>query len=441
VKFTLNNYRCFAQTPAIEVKPLTFIVGENSAGKTSLMAALRFGLELSRSPDASFFNKYPFDLGPYEDIVYDGDISSASKRFSVKIEKFVKLSNAQMFPAGERKGKDLPILVECTFFFRSNFGETALSSVRLESEGDQMDVRFDNSVTVVMLSNGGRTEITQDEMFFLSQGKSVSLQGSFYSFAMLRFRKDEQNLSADDRDRLDRFSTLYDAFLSDNYEIVATPPVRSVPRKVYTSQDDSSSDRAASAPHELSRIKRSDRARWTKINRELNRLGRNSGLFNKFDVKKLTDQDSGPFQLKVTVRGRASAISDVGYGVSQSLPIFTDIISHRGLKSALLMQQPEVHLHPKAQAELGTIFSEFVDKNSKGIIIAETHSDHLIDRVRIEIVEGRLSPLLVNVVFLEPTSSGVDVHQISFDNQGNIKGAPPSYRDFFIREQERVLGF
>lgn len=442
MKLSLNNYRCFANTPPIEVKPLTLIVGENSTGKTSLMAALRFGLELSRSSDASFFNKYPFDLGPYEDIVHDSAIASSSKRFSIAIEKYVKLSNAKMFPAGPEKKKEKPILVECTFFFRSNYGETALSSVRLVSEGDQMDVRFDGGVTVVMLSDGGRTEISQkDEMFFVPEGKSVSLQGSFYSFALLRFRKDEQNLTSDDRQRLDRFSTLYDAFLSDNYEIVATPPVRSVPRKVYTSQDDTSSDRTSSAPHELSRIKRSDRARWTKINSELNRLGRKSGLFNKLDVKKLTDQDSGPFQLKVTVRGRASAIADVGYGVSQSLPIFTDIISHRSKKSALLMQQPEVHLHPRAQAELGTIFAEFVEKNSNGIIVAETHSDHLIDRLRIEIIEGRISPSLINLVFLDPTTDGVAVHQISFDRQGNIKNAPPSYRDFFIKEQERILGF
>lgn len=57
-----------------------------------------------------------------------------------------------------------------------------------------------------------------------------------------------------------------------------------------------------------------------------NSTGKLSGLFTRFDVTKLTPQDSGPFQLKVKVRGRSSTIADVGYGVSQALPLMTDLI-------------------------------------------------------------------------------------------------------------------
>ena len=87
------------------------------------------------------------------------------------------------------------------------------------------------------------------------------------------------------------------------------------------------------------------------------------------------------------------------------------------------------------------MFAEFVTTNSKGFIVAETHSDHLIDRIRIEIREKRLSPSLLNIVFFCSEGNNVDIHQISVDSQGNLVGAPSSYRQFFIREQERVLGF
>ena len=186
---------------------------------------------------------------------------------------------------------------------------------------------------------------------------------------------------------------------------------------------------------------RSDARRWARINKGLSRFGRQSGLFSRFDIKKLTQQNSGPFQVKVTVRNRSSTIADVGYGVSQSLPIMTDLIVHSNQPSALLLQQPEVHLHPRAQAELGTMFSEFVTKNSKGFIVAETHSDHLIDRIRIEVREGKLNPSLVNIVFFCSEGNDVEIYQLDLDKQGNLIGAPKSYRQFFIREQERVLGF
>ncbi|WP_370180258.1 AAA family ATPase [Alteriqipengyuania sp.] len=443
MKLFLNNYRCFAETREIEVLPLTLIVGENSSGKTSLMAALRFSLELSRSGATSFFNVYPFDLGPYDDIVHESGLKSTSERFSLKIEKYVDPNSTRFFPHESSAASEVrKVLVSCTFFFKSNYGDTVLSSIRLECEGDQMDVRYDEDMRVTILSGDTRSELSQPSMFSEAPSNAaVSLQNSFYMLMTLYYHQDDKEKASFERRKLRRFAALYDALLSDNHHVVATPPVRSVPRKVYTASDDATIDRAESAPHELSKVKRSDKKRWARLNRELNRYGKQAGLFNKLDVKKLTHQDSGPFQLKVTVRGRSTAIADVGYGVSQSLPIFADLVNYRGSKAALLLQQPEVHLHPRAQAELGSIFAEFVNANSKGLVIAETHSDHLIDRVRIEIKEGRLNPKLVNMVFLEPGNEQVEVHQIRFDKEGNLRGAPPTYRDFFIREQERVLGF
>jgi hypothetical protein len=308
-----------------------------------------------------------------------------------------------------------------------------------------MDLTFDKSARLTLIIDKSRYSFDQDDLFGTPVSKSsISLQNALYLLVSFRFRPKEdgslaRNLDSD-LSKIERFASLYDAFITSNYPVVATPPVRSVPRKVYTGAEEGFGERGDSAPHELSKIKRSDKRRWASINQELNKLGRTSGLFNRFDIKKLTQQDSGPFQVKVTVRGRSSAIADVGYGVSQSLPIFTDLITNKAERVALLLQQPEVHLHPRAQAELGTIFAQFVSNNSRGLIIAETHSDHLVDRIRIEVSEGRLNPSLVNIVFLCPTDDEVEVFQMGLDRQGNVLKAPAGYREFFIREQERLLG-
>jgi predicted ATPase len=87
------------------------------------------------------------------------------------------------------------------------------------------------------------------------------------------------------------------------------------------------------------------------------------------------------------------------------------------------------------------MFSEFISKNSKGYIIAETHSDYLVDRIRIDVREGRLNCHNVNIIYFHAGENSIEIHEISIDKQGNLTNCPDRYRDFFIREQERVLGF
>jgi predicted ATPase len=73
--------------------------------------------------------------------------------------------------------------------------------------------------------------------------------------------------------------------------------------------------------------------------------------------------------------------------------------------------------------------------------IVETHSDYMIDRARIEIRKGTINPEDVSLIYLEPKRRFVNVHNISFDKMGNMVGAPTHYREFFLKETDRLLGF
>ena len=82
----------------------------------------------------------------------------------------------------------------------------------------------------------------------------------------------------------------------------------------------------------------------------------------------------------VKVRGPKANIVDVGYGVSQILPILVQILSpnvSRHEMSFSLLQQPEVHLHPKAQAEFSSLLARLANKGDRSFIV-ETHSDYMI---------------------------------------------------------------
>ena len=148
---------------------------------------------------------------------------------------------------------------------------------------------------------------------------------------------------------------------------------------------------------------------------------------------------SDPFQLQVRAKsGTPANIMDVGYGVSQSLPILVDIHSHRD--SLFLLQQPEVHLHPRAQAELATVFAASVRENGNSFMI-ETHSDHIVDRMRILVRQGKIPAEDVSILYFEPVRNAVQIHNIEVDSDGNLENVPSGYRDFFLRESDRLLGF
>ena len=105
-----------------------------------------------------------------------------------------------------------------------------------------------------------------------------------------------------------------------------------------------------------------------------------------------------------------------------------------------LLQQPEVHLHPKAQAEFSSLLAQLANTNNQSFII-ETHSDYMIDRARIDIRKGHIRPEDVSLIYFEPKGNIAKVHNISFDEMGNLVGVPPHYRDFFLKETDRLMGF
>lgn len=109
-----------------------------------------------------------------------------------------------------------------------------------------------------------------------------------------------------------------------------------------------------------------------------------------------------------------------------------------GSNTTLLLQQPEVHLHPKAQAALGSMIKDWVSKSNKTVVV-ETHSDYLVDRLRLEVKQAHLKASDVKIFFLEKIGSKTKLHVLEVDAQGNILNAPDGYRDFFLGKQTALL--
>ena len=114
---------------------------------------------------------------------------------------------------------------------------------------------------------------------------------------------------------------------------------------------------------------------------------------------------------------------------------------HPGTRNrTFLLQQPEVHLHPRGQAALANVFIDSA-KNHHDQFLIETHSDYIVDRVRIAVRKQQIAPEDVSVLYFEPRGNAVTIHNLTLDADGNLEGAPPSYRAFFARETDALLGF
>ena len=167
-------------------------------------------------------------------------------------------------------------------------------------------------------------------------------------------------------------------------------------------------------------------------------------MFDEITIKRLGRRDSEPFQVQVRklgskLKGPLRNLIDVGYGVSQVLPVITELLRPKA-PPMFLLQQPEVHLHPSAQAALGSLFCQIASRERQ--LIVETHSDNLLDRVRMDVRDGvsALKPEEVSILFFERNDLDVRIHSLGIDEMGNITNAPASYRNFFMQETTRALG-
>jgi len=134
------------------------------------------------------------------------------------------------------------------------------------------------------------------------------------------------------------------------------------------------------------------------------------------------------------VTGVISNLIDVGYGASQAIPVIRACMSSG--RGPLFVEQPEIHLHPKSQANLAEILCETsLDRQ----VVVETHSEHMINRARILVAEGKLAPSHVVINFVTRSHTGSRVRPIRLLKNGDFdRNWPRGYGFFDERYQDTM---
>ena len=386
-QFTIEEVRCFGERQTLEIRPLTFLVGENSTGKTTTLACFHVLADYLRGRGVVFNglpqNLHPYSMGTFKDIV----------RNSRKKEKVFRLGFTS-----KHVDEDVQWTVE--FVEKKEGIEPAVNSVTIElidgkiiiETKDEMEMEvsldfFDEEQNQYRIICGSDVLNSLPFFFVLSAFQGQSEEKNTFS----KYLKKKSEKFKNSRHQL--------WHIWDTISMFSTSPVRSRPERTYDPTREFNDPEGSDVPMYLMRIEATQKKDWEVLKQQLVEFGKSSDLFQNIEIKRLGRALGSPFQLQFKVRGPKVNIIDVGYGVSQILPILVQILNpsiskgtRRTSQSTFsLLQQPEVHLHPRAQAEFSSLLVKLANKGDQSFIV-ETHSDYMIDRARIEIRKGTIRP-------------------------------------------------
>lgn len=423
----LDNFRGFTDT-LIPFAPVSFLVGENSTGKSSVLALIN----LISSPDFWFsqnFNVEEYEFGGFRDILSSGSPADAEFTFGIfagPLEGREKqAAKTYSFLASYREKDALPML---TFFGRIRDGN--LLAVRRDRKSwkyrtdkvlRNIPVVEPRTVFQILQEERGNTKNAYKDV-----PKAISSQsGVFPILAMLE--------ALDTNEKPDHLE-----FLFPLPQLAWLAPIRTKPKRTYDGYGAYYSPEGEHTPY-LLRKKLTSGKKAETFRSALETFGKASGLFSGVEIHKLSQDATAPFELVVHLRPACPLrINSVGYGVSQVLPVVVEMLA-RSKHSWFSIQQPEVHLHPRAQAALGDLIFQMAEHENKRFLI-ETHSDFTIDRFRLNFKRSSEHKTEAQVLFFERGERGNFVHTLRIRPDGEYpQDQPGSFREFFLKEQIELL--
>lgn len=430
----LKNFKAWKDTGPVRLAPLTVIFGANSAGKSSLghllLALKQTALSTDRKRALHLGDTSTLiDLGTFADCMHGHDLAN-SLDFSLSwdLRKPLEVRDP-LQPSRRYQGDSLVLDVSLV---AGKSGQPEVKSLQYGL------VNADDVVLDVNLSRG--------------ENRKFSLESDCYKFVMADGRK----WPLEEPEKFYRVSDVSMArfknagFLTDFALATETMlgslsylgPLRKHPQRTYQWSGDTPEGVGQMGENAIAAILAAQNE-----GRMLNRGPRMSkqifaafvagwlkdlGVIHSFVVKPVAE---GRKEYEVLVKAHARApevkITDVGFGVSQVLPVLVQAF-YCPPNSTVWMEQPEIHLHPQVQAELADVFISAIrsreDGNARNVqLIIESHSEHFLNRLQRRIAEGDITPDDVAIYFCKRVGSATELEPLEVNHYGDIENWPTNF--------------
>ncbi len=410
----IQNVRCFNSAQYARLGRITLLVGENSVGKSTFLGCYNAFAHLSNLIDLTYdhpFDRPPFSMGDYDSIARSNTADfTIAGRYDDHIHSTAEFSF-------RRDNVGRPFETRTVFSFA---GKDA-SSARIEMLTGSGDSRREKK----LMFRGPNFEFSMDwaHISFLpiSTWLSRYVRHGFLPYDADRAIFAKRQSIQETSETIAAFGKFVNFFRSE----MPLPAQRSFCVRALEPDAPPRQRSYSKPPGHLS------------VSLERARVARAGKALGLWDDIALNWSSSGDeVEVSVTTAAGSHNLIDVGYGVHSLLPLI-HAIAVADTPSTFLLQQPEVHVHPVAQAKL----AQYMAEGSHDYII-ETHSDHIVDRFRLCVMRRVLQPDDLVILYFEKNEDGSEsrIYNISVDSQGNVVDPPDTYREFFLTETERLLG-
>ena len=405
-----KNYRAFPELN-LDLSKINLIFGPNNSGKSSIISIFNLLSQTLISSDQNvslLLTGSKEDLGTYRDIVHKHDVQND---ITFRIKCKLSLDRLRI---GARKRRfslnDIEGSIELQYGFMPKRHEIILKKVSYLDEDSKFLVKFEKSKTSRIFY---LTYLKTEDKEFKNIRKKIENVNHFIPHYFLH-DYDVRN----DSSRF--FEYLFNAELK-NIEFIG--PFRLPPQRTYLFSGENPQSVGIHGEKAIDIITMDSLKQKGKGKKNL--FGAISNWFktceitDEIKINKISDRH---FEIVLSNKEstKGDNLADVGYGCSQILPILAGgyNLPDDGI---FIVQEPEIHLHPKAQAELGTFFYDLSKRGVQSII--ETHSEHLLLRLQAHVADKNsdLTPEDVRIYYINTDKNKREIKKMELGEDGFFK--------------------
>lgn len=438
-RIKLRNFKAFEEL-TVYLRPITLFLGPNNSGKSSILASLRLLSQTNESFDPQvvlLLDGIMGDFGTYKDMVFGNhrgrpmelhlQIQPSSRRPGEMIQKEfwpslrdkrheVRLEYKYRTVRREIILKEMEVLTNNVLFIRLNYS--------LDSERQLIEQIGHKKVPHTIKSQLARLFRMNNFLPFFYRYDFRLRGGSLGEFLT--------------RNEIENFENVNQAVRSisrDLHNLDYIGAMRASPQRTYAFTGEKRG-RIGPSGENAANIFVLDalRSGIRKLNiaEKVNNWLKKAGIASSLQMTPISDRHY-EIHVKHPITGETQNLADVGYGNSQIFPVLVGGYNMPD-GSAYMVEEPEIHLHPRAQSELGDFFLDLYRRGVQSIV--ETHSEYLILRLQQHVALGNIPSDQIRVYYVYPEENKKVVKPLRIDKKGKFRDEWPE--GFFPEKLEEA---
>lgn len=433
-KLRIQKFKGWKDTGAIRMAPITLFFGANSSGKSSIGQFLMMLKQTVESPDRkAVFNpggkNSAVQLGSYQEMVFHRDAENKIA-FEYQWSLPEKLKIKDPVSGQSFSGKELNF--EAQVGLGHNQHTPVLDHLKYE-------LMKDKNVSLSI----GMVRKSKKESEYKVEGSNYPIKRKpgrvWYPGAPVRFYgfPDEVVFYHQNADFVQELNLRHEKFFRSLFYL---GPLRTKAERLYSWTGMEPESVGYAGENTIAAILA---ARNRKISLGPRRPSRpfeaiialklkEMDLIEEFRVNPISEQRQ-EYEVKVRTKGSRDWVDlpDVGFGITQVLPVLVECF-YAPHGSIILMEQPEIHLHPSAQSALADVMIDVIHSRENGAdrniqLVIETHSEHFLRRLQRRIAEDAVSQQKVSAYFANITKDPAILEPLQIDLFGNIINWPDHF--------------